>query len=709
MKKPTSPEKHQSALEHVLQRFCDASEPDIVLLNDLISGVRPRRASDGETARRAVYTLCFLLEHRADYRAALRGALQRLLGERKQVTLYTDVGIFPNKGFFTEVTHRLVRSTLLPDLFDLGQLRDVIAKVFKRASDHLWVREMGVDAWTDLLRALRFDEEAGREGTHTARDVLPPLHQLLEALRVLSYRIAAIGLEPEMLRHDPTLDSLRSPFIAQNQEMLAYIASFDASSSVARPYVHACDEDGDTMLAVAASVDAQHLAVLLDQCRAVGDRIRRRAARAGTSVSLTLHLLRLNQHLSRAESLIGVVAALREELGDDIVLPMIATLASGLIQAECCRNNLRDYFRQNVELIALRVTENAGQAGEHYIAASRRDYFALLRSALLGGCIIGFMSALKFLIAGCGWTPLNESFGFGLNYGLGFVLIHVLRGTVATKQPAMTAHVLAAAIKDSSRKGGRDLEHLVTLIVRTMRSQTAAILGNVALAVPVAMLIGLAYREVMGHPIISATRATGLLNEVAFKPSTLVYAALAGVCLFLAGQINGYCDNLCVYERIPERITHIRWARRVFGERNLQRIANYVRGNLGALIGNFVFGFMLSGVWVAGMLFGLPLDIRHVAFASTYSGFASVSLNFAVPHALMLTAIAGTWAIGAINLLVSFSLAMWVALRARNVTFAETRRLVGGVLSRLRHHPREFFFPPRVHPAAGHDTHGEAH
>jgi site-specific recombinase len=38
-----------------------------------------------------------------------------------------------------------------------------------------------------------------------------------------------------------------------------------------------------------------------------------------------------------------------------------------------------------------------------------------------------------------------------LNYGLGFVLIHILHFTVATKQPAMTAARLAAAIEESDR------------------------------------------------------------------------------------------------------------------------------------------------------------------------------------------------------------------------------------------------------------------
>jgi site-specific recombinase len=706
MKKTISPENHRSVLDSVLDRFVEAREPDIALAYDLVSCIRPRHARDGEAARHVVHTLCFLLEHRDDYRCALRRALLRLLSERRQVALYTDVGIFPNSGFFTEVTRRFTRSTLLPDLFDLDQLRGVIAKVFKQTSDHWWVKKVGVDAWADLLRALRFDESASLDVDHghNASRALQPLRQLLEALRVLSYRIAAIGLEPEMLRHDSTLDSDRSPFIAQNQEMLAYLARFDASLD---PTSSNAELHEDAKTNNEADVGMKHFAVLLEQCREVGDRIRKRAARAGTSVSLTLHLLRLNQHLERSEKLIGVIGALRESLGSDVVLPMVAELGSELIQAECCRNNLRDYFRQNVELIALRVTENAGHAGEHYIASSRKDYFALLRSALVGGVIIGFMSALKFTIARFGWTPLNESFAFGLNYGLGFVLIHILRGTVATKQPAMTAHALAAAIKDSSRKGGRDLEHLVTLIARTVRSQTAAILGNVMLAVPVAMLIGLAYRHVLGQPFIGPAKAVELLNDVAFKPSTLIYAALAGVCLFLAGQINGYCDNVCSYERIPERIAHIRWARRVFGERNLHRIANYVRGNLGALVGNFVFGFMLSAVWVAGILLGLPLDIRHVAFASTYSGFASVAFDFAVPHRLLLAAVAGTFAIGTVNLFVSFSLAMWVALRARRVTMAEMRLLCGEVLRRLCKHPSEFFFPPRPHFATRHDGSGE--
>jgi len=39
--------------------------------------------------------------------------------------------------------------------------------------------------------------------------------------------------------------------------------------------------------------------------------------------------------------------------------------------------------RQSVGLLALRVTENASRAGEHYITETRSEYFAMWRSALV--------------------------------------------------------------------------------------------------------------------------------------------------------------------------------------------------------------------------------------------------------------------------------------------------------------------------------------
>src|SRR5574337_788893 len=141
--------------------------------------------------------------------------------------------------------------------------------------------------------------------------------------------------------------------------------------------------------------------------------------------------------------------------------------------------------------------------------------------------------------------------------------------------------------------------------------------------------------------------------------------------------------NLAAYDRIPERLLQLPWARRLLGPARLARIADYVGNNLGALAGNFLFGVMLGGVTALGVLFGLPLDIRHIAFSSAHTAYAIASLDFAVGWRTVAVAALGVGLIGVVNLTVSFALALWVALRARQVSFAQGRALIGMVLKAL--------------------------
>jgi site-specific recombinase len=121
------------------------------------------------------------------------------------------------------------------------------------------------------------------------------------------------------------------------------------------------------------------------------------------------------------------------------------------VREECLRNNLLRHWRQNTELIALRVTDNASHHGEHYITETRRNT-GMARSAMIGGCVIACMACLKIWLAKAQMPPLTGAITFCLNYGLGFCLIHILHGTVATKQPAMTANAIAASISEAGGK-----------------------------------------------------------------------------------------------------------------------------------------------------------------------------------------------------------------------------------------------------------------
>ena len=57
--------------------------------------------------------------------------------------------------------------------------------------------------------------------------------------------------------------------------------------------------------------------------------------------------------------------------------------------------------------------------------------------------------------------------------------------------------------------------------------------------------------------------------------------------------------------------------------------------------------------------------------------------------------LAGVLLIGAVNLLVSFGLALWVALRARKIRFNHSLRLLRALGKRFIHAPIDFFIGPK--------------
>ena len=660
-------------MEQLLARFTEPDADPADLFARLIDEIRPRRADDVEAARRTLQALCFILGGHPELRAGLRNALLALQQNCRHVELYTSTGILPNTGFFSEIFRRIGHKCL-PEVLDPELLRSFLRRVFRRPSDRHWVIGVGDESWLQLISALRFDELA-------PHPTLPrPLAEILRSLRIISYWTAAFGMEPELLNLDPALEAYDSPFVTQNVELVAYIEAYPASW-----------RDSTKV----QGIDDKHLRVLFDQCREVIARARKRASRHGTSVRLTYHLKRLNQLLRRSEHLLDILENLRVDPDGQTAYPAIVALFTRLIHDECQRNDLRHHWRQNTELIALRVTDHASAHGEHYITETRSEYGQMARSAMIGGVVIAFMACFKILLGKAQMPPLTGAIVYCLNYGLGFCLIHILHGTVATKQSAMTANAIAASISESGGKL-RDIETLTRLMARTLRSQIVAILGNIGVAIPLSALIAYIIFYFSGEHFVSTEKATHLLEDQSLIHSgAIFYAAIAGVFLFLAGLISGYFDNYAAYNRIPERVRQLAWPRRLFGEARMYRVSTYVGDNLGALTSNLAFGFLLGGTTILGVLLGLPIDVRHVALASAFIGVSLVDLNFAPDLWLLLWAVLGVAAIGFLNLSVSFALALKVALRSRQVAETPWRQIVGALLRHLWQHPRDFFLPPK--------------
>src|SRR3546814_13879540 len=96
--------------------------------------------------------------------------------------------------------------------------------------------------------------------------------QILDALQVMSYRIAAIGLEPEFVRSYPAIERYESPFLMQNVEVHAFIADRRSAETEKRD----------------PAIDEQHLLMLPDQCNTIIDKVRKEAGHTGASATLTV-------------------------------------------------------------------------------------------------------------------------------------------------------------------------------------------------------------------------------------------------------------------------------------------------------------------------------------------------------------------------------------------------------------------------------------
>lgn len=636
-------------------------------LGRLVALLRPGRVQGAEQAGAPFEAFVALLDERPALSAALAEHLRAVLLSRMHRTLFAESGILTSTGFFTGFWQRLL-ARLLPPAVDPDFLRDLVAEVFDDPHDGEWIAQVPDSAWNALLGRLGcFDESFAPVRRHIRQE-------LLEAMRLVGHRLAALGMDPALVRYSPALARYESPFLAQSDEVKDFITRH---GDPANPVAH----DG-------------HLEVLLGHCTEFVAQIRRKSHETGVGVNLVFVLARIEQLVARMK-------LLRQLAVPDANDPVEATrtravrFTATLIRAENRRNRFGEIFDGTTQLLARRVTEHASKSGEHYVTESREEYREMFRAAAGAGLIVAVMALSKILTAKLGLPGFWQAVAFSLIYGLGFVIVHILHLTIATKQPAMTAATIAAALDGSSDKDAR-LDRIAQLAAQVSRTQWVSIAGNVAIGFLTSLAIAMVGAEFLGWRPVGADKAGLLLHELhPWKSLALFHAGIAGVYLFLSGLISGYYDNQSLFFRVPDRIRRVKWMRRLIGQKRVDKVARYVEYNLGALAGNFLFGVMLGATGTIGAFFGLPVDIRHVSFSSANLAYALQALDFQVGWKIVALSAAGVLAIAAVNLFVSFTLALRVALKSRGIEADETDGLTRRVVERFRASPREFFLPPR--------------
>jgi site-specific recombinase len=599
----------------------------------------------GPTAR--LRLLLDVLDLSPAWRRTFAGTVTQVLAGTSALPLF-ESGLPNDRGLLDETTDRLARR-FLPTPRDERDLAEHLGRWFPRARDADWIEGLPPELVARLAQAVA--DDGARDPWSEARQAL------LDAVALVAARTSALGLSRDMRARSPELALAASPFFLLPRLCDALLDGIGSAAS--------CREQ------IAA-------------CRETLEIVHGHLEEFGVSVDVVYRIEVANRNLDRLADLLAVVDA----RDPDERSRAAAALVARLVGAHAREGSFRDLLRTNVRLLARKIIERAGETGEHYITATRREWWKMIASAGGGGVLTAGTTALKYLIVGGHFPLFVEGFFASTNYALSFVLMQLLGFTLATKQPSMTAAALAGALKESSTP---KLDELVTLIARICRSQLAAALGNVCFVIPTVIGFNWLYARSAGHPFLDEHAAEHTLES--FHPlhsGTIYFAALTGVLLWLSSLGAGWLENWATYRKIFAGVEQHRLGK-IFGRRFMAWLGRKLHHHISGFGGNITLGILLGMVPVFGKFLGVPLEVRHVTLSTGGLTFAVCTLGVHAPG--LIAAACGIGCMLALNFGVSFALALGVAMRARGVEHGGLR-LLGAVLSHFVRSPREFFLPP---------------
>jgi len=161
--------------------------------------------------------------------------------------------------------------------------------------------------------------------------------------------------------------------------------------------------------------------------------------------------------------------------------------------------------------------------------------------------------------------------------------------------------------------------------------------------------------------------------------------------------VAGWAENWFVYHRLDSALAHHPGIVARLGPARAAFWSGWWRANVSGVAANVSLGLLLGLVPALLHFVGVPLDVRHVTLGTGQLAAAASTLGWAT---LQLPdfwwCVAGLAVTGLLNLGVSFWLALKVALRSRQVTLSNRRRLYAAVGQRLRSAPLSFLLPERA-------------
>jgi site-specific recombinase len=636
-------------------------EAALSYLISFINLVRPPRRRSHEADHLLTEAIRLMMQN-PEVLTNLRMAVVAQLINSNLVPMLTESGLTISRGAGRELYARL-KHKFIPALQDHNDFLYLLNRIFYKRNDYVWVQTVSREHW------IRFFELLGLSLSGNEPVIM---QQALLSMQILSARISQLGWENEIVRNAPNrLSRTENPFAVQQY--------------LVHELVRNSNGDRDTIRKIATNINRY-----IEEGLQLVRYIRENTPEKGTSLSQTFILFQIEQKLARMLLLLDIVDA-----DDRINIARFADLFITVIRNENRKNSLGEFLSKTTGYLAYQIAEHKGKKGNKYITSSPREYWQMIGSAMWGGFIICWVAIVKNVLALVHMAPFWQAFSYSINYSIGFVMIEETKSTLATKQPAFTASAVASSLDTRKADDKPNLYNLAVTVSKVSRSQIASFIGNLIVVFPGTYLLAWLYDITFGQPLASGEQAVYLLkSQHPAQSLSLLYACNTGFFLFLSGIIAGYVQNKINYGRIGKRLTDHPLLHMYFSTKRLQKIANYLEKSGGGLAGNIALGFFLGMAALAGQLFGIPFDIRHITISAANTSIGLYGIGWEhVNKNYLLVVFIGVIGIGFLNFLVSFSLAFIVAVRSRGVKLRDYLEFIGILWKFFRSHPLDFIRP----------------
>jgi len=210
------------------------------------------------------------------------------------------------------------------------------------------------------------------------------------------------------------------------------------------------------------------------------------------------------------------------------------------------------------------------------------------------------------------------------------------------------------------------LRELLAEVAMLLRSQAAAVFGNLIAVIPTMLLVAAAVWTFSDRLIMDHAHATKILLDLQVIGPTPLYAALTGILLWLSSLVAGVADNWFALRRLRETLAHQRRIVHALGAVRAERWAAWLERHVAVIAGNVSLGILLGMTPVRGAVFRFGRWIvRHVTLATGTLTAAAASLGWDVlAQPGFWLAVVGVAVIGILNVgVATFPAARGLALR----------------------------------------------